>query len=312
MSFARSLVLPVLISTLLVSSAAAAQDAPERLTFTGRLVRSDGQPETGTHSLRFVIYDGPSSSAANLWEETRMVTISNGYYTVDLGAVALTPLSSVFTGPIRYLGLSLNQQSEMQPRVAMLSTPYALHATRAVKAFDADRATLADAATTSTNATNAANADTLDTLDSSAFALSGHGHAVATSTADGFMSAADKTKLDAVPTAWGNGLALNGTTVNVEYAGTGSANTVARSNHTHPLPTFACTQVTASAAINVGATATCATGDVVMGGGCTDLPTGSGFTLTTAPTATGYQCKAGGGTPPTSQVTATAICCKLQ
>jgi hypothetical protein len=44
-------------------------------------------------------------------------------------------------------------------------------------------------------------ADTVDGNEASAFATAGHGHAVATGGADGFMASGDKTKLDAIESA---------------------------------------------------------------------------------------------------------------
>ncbi|MBX5483705.1 MAG: hypothetical protein IRZ16_17925 [Myxococcaceae bacterium] len=295
MALARSLVVPV----LMFSAVAAAQGAPERLTFTGRLVRTDGTPESGTHTLRFVLYDQPTGGT-NLWEETRTVTVSNGYYTVDLGAVSTKQLSSVFTGPERYLGISLDAQSEMQPRVPILSVPYALRATRA---DDADTAT---------------NADRLDGQDSTDFAKATHTHPVATPSTSGFMSSSDKARLDDLPSTFGGGLVKSGSSLDVRYAGSGgdfgTAPTVARSDHRHPAPSLQCTNRTASAPFPTGALAACQSDEVLTGGGCMDLPSGFGlnFATTAAPTSSGFLCRGTGGTVPSTVVTAVAICCKLQ
>lgn len=276
---------PAVVVLSLLAGAAAAQ-VPDRMAFQGRLSRADGQPETATLGLRFAIYDA-ATGGTRLWEEVHpSVEVVNGYYSVTLGTVSQAPLSSVFNGAPRFLAVSLENQSELSPRLPLSTMPHAFVSNDATK---------------------------LGGRPASEYARDTHAHPVATTSADGFLSSADKTKLDAVPTVWGNGLSSSTsgtgvTRVDVAYAGTGSATTVARSDHSHSL---SCATRTASAAFNVGATATCQSGEEVTGGGCDNIPSGAGFTITSAPTANGYACKGNGTTVPTSQVTASAICCKL-
>jgi hypothetical protein len=71
----------------------------------------------------------------------------------------------------------------------------------------------------------------------------------------------------------GTGLSMSGTTLNVSFAGSGTATTVARSNHTHPLPSLQCTTVTQAYSVAAGdafggGLASCAPGYQLTGGGC--------------------------------------------
>lgn len=264
-----------------LSGLGAHAQVPERMVFQGRLARSDGQPETAAQNLRFAIYDA-ATGGTRLWEELHQgVALTNGFYSVVLGTSNTTPLSSVFTGPERYLSVSLDGQAEMLPRLPVSTLPYAFVAGDAQK---------------------------LGGKDSAQFAASSHSHPSATPTTSGFLSAADKAKLDAVPSVWGNGLTASSGRVDVAFGGDGTATTVSRSDHVHAL---SCTQRSATAAFDTGALASCNTGEVLTGGGCDEVPTGTGFTLTSAPTASGYSCKGTGFGAPSTPVTAWAVCCRV-
>ena len=271
------------VAVITFGSIALAQAVPDRMVFTGRLVRADGIAEATPQSLTFSLYDS-ASGGTPLWTETHgNVPLNNGYYTVVLGESS--SLGQVFTGGVRYLGVAIQNQSELLPRIELGTVPYA---------FDSAK---------------------LNGQSASAFAAASHSHPNASATSAGFMSAGDKSKLDAVPTIVGDGLALSydgGVGLEVDFGGSGTANTVARSDHTHPLPTLSCTQRTKTAPFDSGATASCMSGETVTGGGCADLPAGIGFTTTAAPVTNGFTCHGSGNNVPSANVTATAICCQLQ
>lgn len=258
------------------------------MVFQGRLVRADGQPETSPQTLTFSIY-ASATGGTPLFTETHVdVPVNNGVYVVELGETQ--PLSNVFAGQVRYLGVALQSQSELQPRLVIASVPYAL---------------------------KAAESQTLGGSTKDDFAAASHGHGNATTSSSGFMSSSDKTKLNGVPTLWGNGLdettSAGVTRVDVEYGGDGSATTLSRSDHSHPLPAFTCQNRSATGAFNAGATANCSAGEVLTGGGCTNVPYApdAGYTVTQAPVSNGYRCEGNGSGVPTSSVTAWAICCKV-
>lgn len=112
---------------LMASSAVLAQGAPNQLSFQGRLVRADGTPESGTHTLTFDLYDVASGGTA-LWSQTvANVPVANGYYAVVLGSPAAPFDAALFDGQTRYLGIRLAGQSEFTPRVSLVSVPYAIN-----------------------------------------------------------------------------------------------------------------------------------------------------------------------------------------
>jgi hypothetical protein len=88
-----------------------------------------GKHPSGTMGATFALYKDEHGSAA-LWIETQNVTADiSGRYTVQLGASKPDGLrAELFTsGEARWLGVSINGQAE-QPRVLLLSVPYALKA----------------------------------------------------------------------------------------------------------------------------------------------------------------------------------------
>lgn len=137
MQFARSLVLCYAV-ILLVCAAASAQQAstssptaivPRLVNFSGKAVDSQGEPIPGVASVTFAIYQ-QQYEGAPLWMETQNVTSdANGKYSVQLGAASAQglPLDLFTSGEARWLGVRFNGGEE-QPRVLLLSVPYALKA----------------------------------------------------------------------------------------------------------------------------------------------------------------------------------------
>lgn len=279
-----------LIPLLIISATAAAQDVPRKMTYQGRLVRSDGTPETAPQDLKFALYSQPTGGAP-LWEETHaQVALTNGYYAAVLGKSVALP-STLVTGQELFLGVSVGNGAELLPRTAVVSVPYALKASEAFR---------------------------LEGRAATDFALAAHSHGNATSTAAGFMSSADKARFDAIPfDLSGNGLTQNGTgsgsSLNVDF------NAVAARVHSH---TMTCRYRSATGNENGGVTAFCAPGETLTGGGCEDVDasaalgiTGRPVGVTMDPTAdaglgtAGYLCQS--TAPGTETVTSWAVCCRV-
>lgn len=107
------------------AATAAAQGAPTVVGFTAR-VDNMGVPLTGTHAFVFRLYDAPTSGTL-LWTETHStLTVNNGLVTVDLGLQ--TPLNdTVFNGTTRYLDVTVDMTA-LTPRLSVQSVPYAVRA----------------------------------------------------------------------------------------------------------------------------------------------------------------------------------------
>lgn len=103
----------------------AGADVPALVSYQGVLTDSLGVELDGYFDLTFRLYDVPAGGAAALWTETQSVDISDGLFNVYLGElIALDP--SVFTSASLYLGITVEPDQEMTPRLRMASVPYAI------------------------------------------------------------------------------------------------------------------------------------------------------------------------------------------
>lgn len=102
---------------------------PPLVNFSGTLIDTNGRPETGKVAITFSLYSEPTGGAA-LWMETQNVEPdSRGHYTVMLGSTSNTglPADIFVAGEAHWLGVQVQGQDE-QPRVLLVSAPYALKA----------------------------------------------------------------------------------------------------------------------------------------------------------------------------------------
>jgi hypothetical protein len=99
------------------------------VNFTGKAADVQGKPISGIAGVTLAIYK-EQYEGAPLWLETQNVQAdARGNYTVQLGATKPDglPLDLFSSGDARWLGVTLNGGQE-QPRVLLLSVPYALKA----------------------------------------------------------------------------------------------------------------------------------------------------------------------------------------
>ena len=96
---------------------------PQTINYQGALATSGKTPVTATVSMAFALYNSAAGGTA-LWTETQSVPVAKGAYSVILGSV--TPLTLSFSSPY-YLGVTVESDSEMTPRLALTSSPYAFN-----------------------------------------------------------------------------------------------------------------------------------------------------------------------------------------
>src|SRR5215472_15586901 len=102
---------------------------PRLIKFSGSLLDERGDAMKGPVGVTFALYAEQSGGAA-LWMETQNVDPdSNGNYTVLLGAASAKgiPEELFVSGDARWLGVQVEGRAE-QPRVLLVSVPYALKA----------------------------------------------------------------------------------------------------------------------------------------------------------------------------------------
>ena len=127
----------LLLATLSLTAFAFAADnpssasvtVPRLVNYSGKILDQLGKPTSGIAGVSFAIYKDEEGGAP-LWMETQNVTADKaGHYTAPLGATkpAGLPLELFTSGEARWLGVTVNGGEE-QPRVLLLSVPYALRA----------------------------------------------------------------------------------------------------------------------------------------------------------------------------------------
>jgi hypothetical protein len=102
---------------------------PRLVSFSGRATGPQGKTITGPASVTFAIYKDQAEGSP-LWLETQNVMADGkGNYGVQLGATQPggLPLDLFSSGDARWMGVRVNGGEE-QPRVLLLSVPYALKA----------------------------------------------------------------------------------------------------------------------------------------------------------------------------------------
>jgi hypothetical protein len=132
-----SVVSGVVVGVLCFAGAvAAAPTVPQSFTQQGRVLNLDGTPATGALGITFRIYDSLSATTA-IWTETESLMLTDGYFSVQLGAT--NPFSSstalandLAAGASLFLGVQVQSDSEATPREQIASIPFALIAQDAI------------------------------------------------------------------------------------------------------------------------------------------------------------------------------------
>jgi len=127
--------LPILLKgvivLLLLMQMSAFAAIPQTMTYQGKLVGSDGVPLTGTYDMTFRIYN-VESGGSDIWNETvSNVPVDHGRFNIVLGEG--TPIgTTVFNGNDKWMGIEIESDGEMSPRMELAAVGYAF------KAYNAD------------------------------------------------------------------------------------------------------------------------------------------------------------------------------
>lgn len=101
---------------------------PQTISYQGRLTDDAGQPITGAKLIKFKIY-GSESGSDSLWSSGyQVIQIENGLFKYELGSNVPLPPDLFSTDDLRYLGVTVDTDAELDPRTQFISVPYALHA----------------------------------------------------------------------------------------------------------------------------------------------------------------------------------------
>jgi len=110
---------------VILQPALSVASVPETLSYQGVLTDAGGAVVSdGTYNVTFRLYNTPSGGTP-FWEETQGVVVSKGIFNVILGQV--NPLGSIPFNEPYYLGISVEGEAELSPRVALNSVTYSLN-----------------------------------------------------------------------------------------------------------------------------------------------------------------------------------------
>lgn len=119
MRWIHAIACALLCTVGLVSQAA----VPETLHFSGKL-DTGGTALTDSVAITFTLYTDPTSTDANIWTVTQTVSVVEGRFYATLAGVTHTMLA----GGVLHLGIQVESDPEMSPRIALLSVPFARQA----------------------------------------------------------------------------------------------------------------------------------------------------------------------------------------
>jgi hypothetical protein len=127
--FPLFLLLSITTPALCQTVATASTLVPHLVNFSGTVVDAQGQPHSGLIGITFTLYKD-EHGGASLWLETQNVQLDdNGHYSVYLGATKPggVPPELFISGEAHWLDVQVEGHAE-QPRVLLVSAPYALKA----------------------------------------------------------------------------------------------------------------------------------------------------------------------------------------
>jgi hypothetical protein len=109
-----------------ISCSPAFAGVPDLIDFQGSLVDNDGVPVTGTPTIQFALYSANTGGAA-IWSETKQVVLQDGVYSTQLGDLT-TLTDDIWENAQLWLGIKVDADEEMTPRVRIVAVPYAMRA----------------------------------------------------------------------------------------------------------------------------------------------------------------------------------------
>src|ERR1700730_351196 len=160
-----SLRLSLVTSAVAQTSTSTASALPRLIRFGAVVKDLNGHPLTGVVGITFALY-GEQTGGPPLWLETQNVTAdSNGHYTALLGSTKPNglPVELFTTEQARWVGVQVSGHAE-QPRVLLVSVPYALKASDAQTLGGLPPSAFAPASSVTSNSASSSSAPPLTLL----------------------------------------------------------------------------------------------------------------------------------------------------
>lgn len=128
---AIALVLSFVFSQFFTKTSQAAIGINRQINFQGKLVNNPLSTNVSntSYTIVFTLYDDSDAGQGTvLWQESQSVTTVDGIFRVALGSVTPFPANFNFNWDGLYLGIKVNADSEMTPRIQMAAVPFAFNA----------------------------------------------------------------------------------------------------------------------------------------------------------------------------------------
>lgn len=111
---------------LVLLAAAASADVPEYLSYQGVLTDDVGTAlPDGSYNVAFRLYT-VEAGGTPIWQEAHVLTVTKGIFNATLGWTQ--PLGALDFDQPYYLGISVEGEAELSPRVRLTGDPYAMNA----------------------------------------------------------------------------------------------------------------------------------------------------------------------------------------
>lgn len=110
----------------LFAVASAQAQAPRTLSYQGVLTDPSGRPLSGDHRLTVRIYDAATGGHV-LHSESFLTSMNSGLFNVILGEQKAISSTMQFESPY-WVGVSVDESGEFNPRTKLTSVPFAMHA----------------------------------------------------------------------------------------------------------------------------------------------------------------------------------------
>lgn len=141
----RKFLAPIVIVFMALFASPCWAEIPHLISYQGMLTDDDGNPLNGSYNLTFSIYSDPTDGSL-LWTESHAgVSVEDGLFNLILGTNTPIP-SSVFDDTLSYLGITVESDPELSPRIRFTSFGYAYRAEWADTSDYSFRAQKADTA----------------------------------------------------------------------------------------------------------------------------------------------------------------------
>ncbi len=100
---------------------------PAEIAFQGRMLNPEtgGVVSDGNYSIVFSLYTVETGGTAE-WQETQTVAVKDGVYSVKLGSQ--TAFGTLSFNQVLYLGIKIEDDNEMTPRLKLTASPHAFNA----------------------------------------------------------------------------------------------------------------------------------------------------------------------------------------